>query len=585
MNKNKSVTLAIALSFLIVSLFVSMQLVRTPQETRRKAADGANKASIWMVPATASFSKIGEEKIFELKIKSEDVKKYDGVQFLKNICFNQNYINIVSVASVGMTGIYMEGKAISTSNTCLNLVFQPITESSPPSGEIILAQLKFKAVGKGEGSIVISTGKVKWDDKDNESLLVTGPEGIFTITSATGVSYEVKDETGKTYNRTTGCNKLTGEYTCAEVVGVGGSYATIASCKTDSSCYITYSHGPTDCSVVTGDWTCKPDAAGTFSSEAVCKVDPGCDTTNKFTRGACNYSTGKFACTSGATGDYAGLTECEIDPTKCAITATPTPTLTPTPTPTNTPTPTPTPPGGATNTPTPPPTATNTPTPPGGATNTPTPPVATSTPVPGSGGYVLKFKMIYPGLAKGSATDICMKDLTTTKLTVVAVLDSGATQTITINDVVLARQSDTVTREDTGNKVDVYVFKGQTVLPDSFPYSSRLAVFMDSKKHLTIKYGVDKQTSMFKKLYGELGGLKKDVATTPEFDFTGYPPLAGDVNGDDVVNVLDFTELKAAMNSTDSKYYGVDFTGDCMINSVDSAYFFASLKYKEGQIY
>ena len=600
MKKNNSVNLAIALSFLIVSLFVSMVLVRQTQELRRKAADGGE---MYLSPTKIEFKK-GEKNGYELRIKNLS-KKFDGIYIKDNFCYDSSLIEFDSIVKSSVLSEATKIRISGSSEKCLEiLIASEARDELLPKGEgELLATIYFKALTKtGNGSIRMFTDEAK--------LLMTGPEGTFTLSKATGADYTVIDDgttvtppKDKKYKRTTGtCDKSIGEYACTE--DPSGPYSTELNCKTDATCFITYGHSSASCNAETGDWNCTKDT-GSAMTESQCKADVGCDTTHKFKRGECDTSVGRYLCSQDDTsGTFSSKSECEVDTATCKVDTTarykrsscdtsigqyncskdtagsytsldsckmgdsgcvke----------------------GTVTNTPTPRPTATNTPTPtPGGVTSTPVP-TATATPVPGSGGYMLKFKMVYPGLAKGSAIDACMSDLFKVKMIVMAVLDSGATQTITVDDVVLSRTSETVVREDTGNKAEVYVFKGQVALPDSFPYNSKLAVFIDSKKHLTIKYGTDKQTGMYKKMYGDLGGLTKSVSTTPEFDFTGYPPLAGDINGDDVVNVLDFTELKAAMNSTDSRYYGADFTGDCMINSVDSAYFFASLKYKEGQIY
>jgi hypothetical protein len=587
MKKNKSVTLAIGLSFLIVSLFVSLKLMEVSQEMRRQASEVGGE--IYLTPVDLEFKK-GETKQYELRIKDLD-RVFDGIQMDNNICYDSTLIEFISATKSSIVTDVVNRSITGTTEKCLNLavIIEKEVAGLPKGNGELLVTLNFKALSKtGNGNLSIY--------KEKEKLIMAGPEGKFYLSKATGAKYTVIDGSGgggdKKYKRTSACDKSIGEFACAE--DSEGSFTTLESCKTDSTCFVTWGHTATACNTETGDWNCTKDSSSSMT-ESECKMDAGCDVVgDKYKKGECNTSTGKYACTKDSSGTFGGLTECEEadgceigikykrtscdtsvgkyncvrDDARGSYTSLDSCQM-----------------GDsgcvkvpvATNTPTPPPVATNTPTP---------PPVATNTPVPPSGdGYALKFKMIYPGLAVGSATDICMRDLMKVQLTVLAVLDSGATETVVINDVSLSRESDTVTREDLGNKSVVYVFRGKTILPSSFKHNSKLALFISSKKHLPIKYGVDKQTGMYKEMYGKLGTLTKDIATTPEFDFTAYPPLAGDINNDGVINLLDFSELKAAMNSTDSKYYGADLNGDCVINAFDSTYFFASLKYKEGQIY
>jgi len=91
-----------------------------------------------------------------------------------------------------------------------------------------------------------------------------------------------------------------------------------------------------------------------------------------------------------------------------------------------------------------------------------------------------------------------------------------------------------------------------------------------------------------------LGGLTNDFTTTPLFDFTKYPLLAGDVTGPDgtqdgVVDGLDFSFVKtqsiARTEVAAGEYMLADLNGNCKMESQDLAILMLSLKEKQAQLY
>jgi hypothetical protein len=138
------------------------------------------------------------------------------------------------------------------------------------------------------------------------------------------------------------------------------------------------------------------------------------------------------------------------------------------------------------------------------------------------------------------------------------------------------------------------VYNVQVPLGD-FNYRDNLAVFVKGPKSLQVKYGVNGQSAFYNKAGGELSGLTNDGATTPVFDFTKYPLLAGDVTGltggvqDGVVDGLDFSYVKTeSIKRTEvgaGGYMLADLNGNCKMESQDLSILMLSLSEKQGQLY
>lgn len=138
------------------------------------------------------------------------------------------------------------------------------------------------------------------------------------------------------------------------------------------------------------------------------------------------------------------------------------------------------------------------------------------------------------------------------------------------------------------------IYTGSVRLVD-FTQTSDLAVFIRGPKHLTTKYGMDNQTSFYNQLNGQIGGLTDDSSTSPTFDFSNYPLLAGDVVGatvsdkvqNGVINGIDFSYVKAqtTLRVTGGGDLLADLNGDCSLGSVDTGVLTQSLIDKQEQTY
>jgi len=649
MKKDKSVTLAIALALLIVSLFVSSTLVKTSQETRRGAAEG-DTTELSLISSVQTPAKIGDEREFEIWMHSM-TKKIDFVQ--ATICYNSSIVDIDTASTEaihedvnpkfianmnyfvdagGNSGIVKADivKEIGTTE-CLVIVLKSELNNNLgeiKSGKMLIGKVKFKAVGAGTNIFNLRLEK--------KYSYGSGPDGLFLFQTATAMGMTVQEADKKYKHATTAsatscsngkwictesndgtgvskeaceaeagckysrdCDRTTGKYKCT--FDNAGTFSTETLCldNTDQKCYISYSHGSLDgdCDKSTGDWKCIKDIFG-GKTEAQCKADIGCDTENKFSRGSCNKTTGKFACVQdNVNGTYTSQSACETDVTKCFITYSHTGSTCDKTT------------GDwqclkdATGTMTETQCKVDT----GcdtenkfskGVCNKTTGKFAcvqdnvngtytsqsaceddTGCDVEANTGFILKFKIAYPGIGT-SSIDKCITDLNKVDIKVMAMVDSGTTKVAIFKDVVVTKTTETAKRET----ADISVYKGQVVFPVDFAYSDKLTVYITGRRHLSVKYGRDKQASRYKGIFGYLGGLKTNASDTPEFDFSQYPLVAGDLEIDDAINVLDFSKMKGEMGSTEEKYYVSDLNGDCRVNSVDSAYFFASLKDKEGQL-
>jgi hypothetical protein len=120
-------------------------------------------------------------------------------------------------------------------------------------------------------------------------------------------------------------------------------------------------------------------------------------------------------------------------------------------------------------------------------------------------------------------------------------------------------------------------------------------VFVRGPKHLQVKYGKDDQNYFYNTEDGQLSGLTKNESTTPVFNFTGYPLLAGDVTGstngvqDGVIDGYDFSYIKSeAIKRTSISAHGymlADINGNCEMESSDLTWMMLSLIDKQGQFY
>lgn len=118
--------------------------------------------------------------------------------------------------------------------------------------------------------------------------------------------------------------------------------------------------------------------------------------------------------------------------------------------------------------------------------------------------------------------------------------------------------------------------------------NENLAVFVKGPKHIWTKYGENNQDGYYAQSGGKIS-ITNDIETTPIYDFTNYPVLAGDINGDGVINGKDFSLIKSKANvrerGDDGEYMVEDLDGNCLVNSRDVASLLLSLQENYGQMY
>lgn len=147
------------------------------------------------------------------------------------------------------------------------------------------------------------------------------------------------------------------------------------------------------------------------------------------------------------------------------------------------------------------------------------------------------------------------------------------------------------TKTVVGNKLQ---FSGSLILT-GFTKTSGIAVFIKGPKHLQVKYGINNQTGPYNQAGGEIT-LTTVYATSPIYDFVGYPITPGDVvgNGPDEpqngwINGADFAYVKSKSliheTIATGGYLKGDLDGNCQVNSNDVNLLKISLQEKQGQLY
>lgn len=152
--------------------------------------------------------------------------------------------------------------------------------------------------------------------------------------------------------------------------------------------------------------------------------------------------------------------------------------------------------------------------------------------------------------------------------------------------------SDVVARK-IGEANGLPVYEGSLQLK-GFNSTENVAAFFKGPKHLQMKYATQNQDAAYDKAPGELI-LTTSQETSPVYDFTSYPMIAGDVIGvnsdepDNWVNGLDFSYVKTRALTHESVdeggYLKADLDGNCQVNSRDVMILKISLETKQGQLY
>jgi len=137
--------------------------------------------------------------------------------------------------------------------------------------------------------------------------------------------------------------------------------------------------------------------------------------------------------------------------------------------------------------------------------------------------------------------------------------------------------------EENSRKETIYRLSNLDIASD-FSDMTGLAVFVKGPKHLQMKFGEDNQGEYYNQSGGQI-----DVVAGKVFDFSEYSLMAGDVNRDGAVDVIDFVETKkrAAIHEMieegeESQY---DLDGSCQVNTIDMAILVQSLNEKYDQVY
>jgi len=163
-----------------------------------------------------------------------------------------------------------------------------------------------------------------------------------------------------------------------------------------------------------------------------------------------------------------------------------------------------------------------------------------------------------------------------------------------IQVIVLGNGSTKVYNQVTPQKIGTNGIFGGTLQLTGFPHTNNIAVFFKGPKHLQMKYARQNQSTSYDKAGGELT-LTTSAATSPEYDFTAYPMLPGDIVGNSpdeapngVINGVDFSYLKnrpSHESVAEGGYLKGDLDGNCQINTNDVNILKLSLETKQGELY
>lgn len=206
-----------------------------------------------------------------------------------------------------------------------------------------------------------------------------------------------------------------------------------------------------------------------------------------------------------------------------------------------------------------------------GAGITPTTPPSTPTTPPSADDMWINYKVAYAGVKKDRA---CAGSWPT-KLTVL----SGPAKKEYTNV--------PLTKTEAVNSEGEVIYEGSLQLV-GFRQSNNVAVFFKGPKHLQVKYGKNGQNSIYNMAGGEIS-LTNVKETSPVLDFSGYPMLAGDIDGNGTIDGVDFATVKAkAARFTEiaaGGYMAEDLDGSCQVNNNDIILLVRSLNEKQDQVY
>ncbi len=184
---------------------------------------------------------------------------------------------------------------------------------------------------------------------------------------------------------------------------------------------------------------------------------------------------------------------------------------------------------------------------------------------------ILKFKVAYDGVAPGAKC-------TSNWLNTVTVLDGGKSY-----------QFKGVKFTEVTATGSLATYQGEVRLT-GVASKNNLAVFIKGPRQIQVKFGMNNQTSIYNKAGGEIV-VTTDGATTPVYDFSGYPMGAGDVVGKDLtqdgsVDGRDFNYVKGEVaKRTEGDNLLADLNGNCKLESFDLSLLMGSLRDKQEIMY
>ena len=144
-----------------------------------------------------------------------------------------------------------------------------------------------------------------------------------------------------------------------------------------------------------------------------------------------------------------------------------------------------------------------------------------------------------------------------------------------------------LTRTTATNSAGEVIYEGSLQLA-GFKQTSGVAVFFKGPKHLQVKYGVNNQSASYNKAGGEIT-LASSQNGSQVVNLSGYPMLAGDIDGNGVIDGVDFGKVKVKSarfdQVADGGYMAEDLDGSCQVNNNDTILLVRSLNEKQDQVY
>jgi len=186
----------------------------------------------------------------------------------------------------------------------------------------------------------------------------------------------------------------------------------------------------------------------------------------------------------------------------------------------------------------------------------------------------ISFKVAFGGLSDGSDSGQCGAPEPVTVKIVGKEGETPETRVDLVRDGSVCRVAD-----DAGNcELALQVFRGTVTLPNAQSVFTNGALLIRGQRHLQMKYGQEGQSEYYNKKLGELM-----ISKGASFDFSKYPILAGDVNGDAIVNGLDYGQVVDLFGRTNAGSADLDYS--CQVNAQDLNLVKITLNERQSQQY